>query len=155
MLACTVCLASCLPTSEKFERTDGRLPQVRSGYPLPNGSVSSPVFPALRALNGTTLILLKRLWPLYKMVCPENIRPRQCWRYTRIRPGPEYRVGDALVIANSSSSLVTLFNFSILLSTAAALLPYALCCRVVALEPRRRLRKKLIALGAFVYSLWH
>ena len=64
-------------------------------------------------------------------------------------------LATALVIANSSSSLVTLFKFSILLSTAAALLPYAVCAAAwLRLNTSAGYGKKLIALGAFIYSLW-
>ncbi|MBC7656685.1 MAG: amino acid permease [Frankiaceae bacterium] len=60
-----------------------------------------------------------------------------------------------LVLSNYSKSLVSLFAFSILLSTAAALLPYAIS--VMAwwrLHPGAPVARKLVALGAFTYSLW-
>jgi APA family basic amino acid/polyamine antiporter len=60
-----------------------------------------------------------------------------------------------LVMANYSKSLVGLFTFSILLSTAAALLPYAIS--VLAwwrLHPRATVPTRLVAIGALVYSVW-
>jgi len=64
-------------------------------------------------------------------------------------------LASALVIANSSASLVTLFSFSILLSTAAALLPYAICAAAwLRMNPGASKPKKLIAIAAFIYSLW-
>ena len=64
-------------------------------------------------------------------------------------------LASALVIANSSASLVSLFSFSILLSTAAALLPYAICAAAwLRMNPSARAAKKLIAIAAFIYSLW-
>ena len=64
-------------------------------------------------------------------------------------------LASALVIANSSASLVALFSFSILLSTAAALLPYAICAAAwLRLNTNASKSKKLIAISAFCYSLW-
>ena len=58
-------------------------------------------------------------------------------------------------MSNYSKTLVGLFTFSILLSTAAALLPYAIS--VMAwwrINPSSSLARKLVAIGALVYSLW-
>lgn len=60
-----------------------------------------------------------------------------------------------LVMTNYSKSLVGLFTFSILLSTAAALLPYAVS--VMAwwrLHPGATPLRKLVAVIALLYSLW-
>lgn len=60
-----------------------------------------------------------------------------------------------LVLSNYSKTLVGLFTFSILLSTAAALLPYAVS--VLAwwrLHPGATPVRKLVAVGALVYSVW-
>ena len=60
-----------------------------------------------------------------------------------------------LVIANASASLITLFKFSILLSTATALLPYAVCSAAwLRMNRQASIGKKLIALGALVFSIW-
>ena len=64
-------------------------------------------------------------------------------------------LATALVAANYTRSLVGLFQYSILLSTAAALLPYAMTA--VAwwrLNPQAGLAPRLVAIGAFAYSLW-
>ena len=60
-----------------------------------------------------------------------------------------------LVLANFSKTLVGLFTFSILLSTAACLLPYAMTVLAWArLQPGSTALRKLVAVGAFGYSLW-
>ncbi len=60
-----------------------------------------------------------------------------------------------LVIANFSDSLVQLFRFSTLLSTAAALLPYAVSTAAWLYGSRQQgLGKQCIAVGALLYSLW-
>ena len=62
---------------------------------------------------------------------------------------------SALISTNYSQSLVALFTFTILLSTAANLLPYAVT--VLAwwrINASARRGRKLIAAGALVYSLW-
>jgi basic amino acid/polyamine antiporter, APA family len=64
-------------------------------------------------------------------------------------------LASALVAANYTRSLVGLFQYSILLSTAAALLPYAMTA--VAwwkLNPGSGIGPRLVAIGAFVYSAW-
>ncbi len=64
-------------------------------------------------------------------------------------------LATVLVIANSSGSLITLFKFSILLSTAAALLPYAVCSAAwLRMNTPAGIGKKLIALGALLCSIW-
>jgi APA family basic amino acid/polyamine antiporter len=60
-----------------------------------------------------------------------------------------------LVLANYSKTLVGLFTFSILLSTAAALLPYAISTMAWwRLHPEATIVRKLVAIGALLYSLW-
>ncbi len=64
-------------------------------------------------------------------------------------------LAGSLVLSNYSKTLVGLFTFSILLSTAAALLPYAVS--VMAwwrLHPGATPVRKLVAVGALVYSVW-
>ena len=64
-------------------------------------------------------------------------------------------LASALVAANYTRSLVGLVQYSILLSTAAALLPYAMTA--VAwwkLNPGSSLATRLVAIGAFAYSVW-
>lgn len=64
-------------------------------------------------------------------------------------------LATALVIANFNHSLVQLFAFSILLSTAAALLPYAVSVLSwLRMSGGAASGKKLIAVGALLYSLW-
>ncbi|KFN44790.1 amino acid permease [Arenimonas oryziterrae] len=64
-------------------------------------------------------------------------------------------LATALVIANYNASLVKLFAFSILLSTAAALLPYAVSAAAwLKMNSDAGLGRKLIAAGALIYSLW-
>ena len=63
-----------------------------------------------------------------------------------------------LVVANFNSTLVGLFTASILLATAAALLPYLVCAAAMfVLEPREpdaRQWRRLAAALAFVFSAW-
>jgi APA family basic amino acid/polyamine antiporter len=64
-------------------------------------------------------------------------------------------LASILIAANYSRSLVGLFTFSILLSTAACLLPYLIS--VLAwwrIDPRNGWPRKLVAAGALLYSLW-
>ena len=64
-------------------------------------------------------------------------------------------LAGALVLSNYSKTLVGLFTFSILLSTAAALLPYAVSAMAWwRLHPGAGIARRLVAIGAFVYSLW-
>ncbi len=64
-------------------------------------------------------------------------------------------LAGALVLANFSKTLVGLFTFSILLSTAAALLPYAVSVLAwLWVDRAAATGRKLIATGALVYSLW-
>ena len=64
-------------------------------------------------------------------------------------------LATALVIANFNHTLVQLFAFSILLSTAAALLPYAVSVLAwLRISAGAAAGKKLIAIGALLYSLW-
>jgi APA family basic amino acid/polyamine antiporter len=63
-----------------------------------------------------------------------------------------------LVVANFNSTLVGLFTASILLATAAALLPYLVCAAAMfVLEPREadaRLWRRVAAALALVFSVW-
>ncbi len=64
-------------------------------------------------------------------------------------------LASALIAANYSRSLVALFTFSILLSTATSLLPYLIS--VLAwwrVDPRATLPRKVVAVGALLYSAW-
>lgn len=64
-------------------------------------------------------------------------------------------LASALIIANYSRTLVALFTFSILLSTATTLLPYVVS--VLAwwrIEPAARWPRRLVAAGALLYALW-
>jgi APA family basic amino acid/polyamine antiporter len=64
-------------------------------------------------------------------------------------------LASILIAANYSRSLVGLFTFSILLSTAACLLPYVIS--VLAwwrIDPRASRLRKCVAAGALLYSLW-
>jgi APA family basic amino acid/polyamine antiporter len=64
-------------------------------------------------------------------------------------------LASALIAANYSRTLVALFTFSILLSTATTLLPYLVS--VLAwwrIEPAARPWRRLVAAGALAYALW-
>ena len=64
-------------------------------------------------------------------------------------------LASALVATNYTRSLVGLFQYSILLSTAAALLPYAMTALAWwKLNPGSSFGAKFVAIGAFVYSAW-
>ncbi len=74
-------------------------------------------------------------------------------------PAAGVLIGSALaallMLTNYSKSLVGLFAFSALLSTAACLLPYAFCAAAWwKLHPDAPLLRRLVAIVAFVYSLW-
>jgi APA family basic amino acid/polyamine antiporter len=61
----------------------------------------------------------------------------------------------ALMLTNYSKSLVGLFAFSAMLSTAACLLPYAASALAWwKLDPRASGPRKVVAVIAFAYSLW-
>ncbi|NUO72494.1 MAG: amino acid permease [Frateuria sp.] len=64
-------------------------------------------------------------------------------------------LASALIVANYSRTLVALFTFSILLSTATTLLPYVVS--VLAwwrTEPHARAWRRLLAAGALAYAFW-
>jgi APA family basic amino acid/polyamine antiporter len=64
-------------------------------------------------------------------------------------------LASVLIVANFSRSLVALFTFSILLSTATTLLPYLVS--VLAwwrIEPAAPARRRLVALVALLYAGW-
>lgn len=64
-------------------------------------------------------------------------------------------LAGGLMLTNYSKSLVGLFSFSILLSTAAALLPFAVCSLAWwRLNPGAPTARKLVAGGALAYSIW-
>ena len=64
-------------------------------------------------------------------------------------------LATAVAVANFNQSLVKLFAFSILLSTAAALLPYAVSVTAwLKKSPGASASRRLTALGALAYSLW-
>jgi basic amino acid/polyamine antiporter, APA family len=64
-------------------------------------------------------------------------------------------LASGLVAANYTRSLVGLFQYSILLSTAAALLPYAMTALAWwRLNPQAGIGPRVVAIGAFAYSLW-
>ena len=64
-------------------------------------------------------------------------------------------LASALIAANYSRTLVALFTFTILLSTAATLLPYLIT--VLAwwrIDAKAHWRRRLIAVGALLFSVW-
>lgn len=64
-------------------------------------------------------------------------------------------LASALIASNYSRTLVALFTFTILLSTAATLLPYLIT--VLAwwrIDKHSSLWRKAVALGALVFSIW-
>jgi basic amino acid/polyamine antiporter, APA family len=64
-------------------------------------------------------------------------------------------LASALIASNYSRTLVALFTFTILLSTAATLLPYLVT--VLAwwrIDPTAHWRRRLVAIGALAFSLW-
>lgn len=64
-------------------------------------------------------------------------------------------LATALVAANYNTTLVRLFAFSILLSTAAALLPYAVSTAAwLRMNPASSAARKLVAVLALAYSAW-
>ncbi|MDE2307549.1 MAG: amino acid permease [Xanthomonadaceae bacterium] len=64
-------------------------------------------------------------------------------------------LASALILANYSRSLVALFTFSILLSTATTLLPYVVTMLAWwRIDPAAGRVRKLVAAGALLYSLW-
>lgn len=108
------------------------------------------------ALNGNTLIQTQT--PLAG--ARDGLFPK---RFARVdaRGTPVFGLllsavlATVLVLANASSSLISLFKFSILLSTATALLPYAVCTAAwVRLNPQAGVARKSIALMAYCFSIW-
>ena len=64
-------------------------------------------------------------------------------------------LASLLIASNYSSSLVELFKYSILLSTAAALLPYLVTTLAWwKLNPGGALLRRLVAVGGLIYSIW-
>lgn len=64
-------------------------------------------------------------------------------------------LASVLVLANADASLVALFEFAILLTTAAALVPYALTAAAwFALTPRAGRGARLAVAAALAYALW-
>jgi APA family basic amino acid/polyamine antiporter len=67
-------------------------------------------------------------------------------------------LATGLVVANFNGSLVSVFTASILLATAAALLPYLFCAaalwRLEATATPRKAWRRPVALLALVYSAW-
>ena len=64
-------------------------------------------------------------------------------------------LASLLTVANFNEGLVAAFTFTILLSTAATLVPYALCAAaLIRLQPRGNAALTIIALLALAYSLW-
>lgn len=64
-------------------------------------------------------------------------------------------LATAVAVAKFNESLVKLFAFSILLSTAAALLPYAVSVLAwLRTNAAAGLGKRLVAVGALLYALW-
>lgn len=64
-------------------------------------------------------------------------------------------LASLLMLTNYSKSLVGLFTFSALLSTAACLLPYAFCAAAWwKLHPSAPVLRRAVAIIAFGYSLW-
>jgi APA family basic amino acid/polyamine antiporter len=60
-----------------------------------------------------------------------------------------------VMLSNYSKSLVGLFQFSILLSTAACLLPYAVCTLAWwKLHPGAPMLRRLAAIGGLLYAVW-
>ena len=97
---------------------------------------------------------------------PRWFAPRGDTAPPRLAVALSSALATILVVANYSGSLVTIFTASILLSTAAALLPY-LMTAAAALRLRRQLRPvsgatpapagtatSIIAAGALLFSLW-
>lgn len=64
-------------------------------------------------------------------------------------------LASALIVSNYSRTLVALFTFTILLSTASTLLPYLVA--VLAwwrIDKNARWWRRLVAIGALVFSVW-
>jgi APA family basic amino acid/polyamine antiporter len=64
-------------------------------------------------------------------------------------------LASALIVSNYSRTLVALFTFTILLSTASTLLPYLVT--VLAwwrIDKSARWWRRLVAIGALVFSVW-
>ncbi len=64
-------------------------------------------------------------------------------------------LASALIVANFSRSLVALFTFSILLSTATTLLPYVVSMLAWwRIDTPASWLRRLVAIGALLYALW-
>lgn len=64
-------------------------------------------------------------------------------------------LATVVMLSNFHETLIVLFTFSMLLSTAAALLPYAVSvCAWLATSQRQPIWRKAVALAALLYSIW-
>lgn len=108
------------------------------------------------ALNGNTLIQTQT--PLAGAL--DGLFPKFFGRVdARGTPVPGLLLSavlaSVLVLANTSASLISVFKFAILLSTAAALLPYAVCSAAwLRMNLQAARHRKVIAFGAFCFSIW-
>lgn len=157
MLACTVVLGllpadvlatSAAPMADAATRLWG------AGAGVAVGVVAT--VSCFGALNGW--VLLQAQTPL--AAANDGLFPR-AFGFLDVRGTPWFGLAlssllaSALVAANYSRTLVDLFKYSILLATAAALLPYAVSALAWwRLNPTAGTGPRLVAIGAFAYSLW-
>lgn len=157
MLACTVVIGlvpmaqlkdSAAPMAEAARRLWG------DGAATGIGAVAA--ISCFGALNG--MVMMQSQMPLAAV--RDGVFPRIFGRVdAKGTPVAGLVIGSllagTLMLTNYSKTLVGLFTFSALLSTAACLLPYAVCALSWwKLHPQGSAWRKLVAFFALAYSLW-
>jgi basic amino acid/polyamine antiporter, APA family len=157
MLACTVVIGL-LPTASLASSS---APLVSASAHLwgENAGIAMAILAAVScfgALNGWVLLQAQvpsaaardNLFPKMFMQAPHSPSPR----FGLIASST---LASVLVIANYTDSLLSVFKFSILLSTAAALLPYAVSVAAwLQQHPSASIGRKSVAWAALLYALW-
>lgn len=157
MLACTVVIGL-LPT-DVLRRSSAPMIEAAThvwGRPAGIGLAVVAVISCFGALNGW--VLLQAQTPM--AAAQDRLFPAAFGRLDA-RGTPAFglllssSLASVLIVANFSRSLVALFTFSILLSTATTLLPYLVS--VLAwwkIEPVAAPWRRLVALAALLYAGW-
>jgi basic amino acid/polyamine antiporter, APA family len=157
MLACTVVIG--LLPAESLAKSNAPMAtaaQYLWGYEAGIAMAAIATISCLGALNGW--VLLQAQVPL--AAANDGLFPKQ---FAHVDKNQTPRIGliissalaTFLVIANYTDSLIGLFTFSILLSTAAALLPYAVSVGAWLYKNEdANALKKIIAALALIYALW-
>jgi APA family basic amino acid/polyamine antiporter len=157
MLSCTVVLGL-LPADVLQHSAAPMADAARSLWGTPAGIAVGVVatVSCFGALNGW--VMLQAQVPM--AAAQDGLFPRAFGRLNA-RGAPAFGLllssglATLLVVSNYNRTLVGLFAFSILLSTAAALLPYGVSVAAWLRRHRRAAHwRQLVAIGALLYSAW-